>query len=149
MRASSLAATEDTPRPWRRSDMSSAMITGYPLHASAESFAVPYHELGEPATQGDEPWTDGEAALPEVVVDGHPLTIPLLVSIRYCSGYYEIEHEDLGLFGCGRTQAEAVEDFVSFLMADFRQYALAREEDLDPGARELADTYRRLFGLRQ
>lgn len=142
----SLAATGEIPRRFHHTDMSSATTTGYPLYMSTELPDAQYHECQ--AVPDYTPFTVAEAALLEVIVDGHPLAIPLLVRVSFCGGYYEIQHEDLALFGTGKTQAEAVEDFVAFLVADFRHYALASTEDLDPASQELAATYRRLFGMR-
>jgi len=89
-----------------------------------------------------------QPAMLEVSIDGRPLRAPLLVLLSYRDGYYQIEHEDLGVYGRGRTQGEAVQDLVTFIMADYRQYALASDEELDPVAIGLARRYRRLFETR-
>lgn len=90
---------------------------------------------------------ESQPAMLEVKLNDRTLTAPLLVLVSYRNGYYEIEHQEFGLFGCGTTQAEAVQDLVHFLMADYRQYALASDEELDAVARDLARRYRRLFGI--
>ena len=74
-----------------------------------------------------------------------PVT-PLLVSVAYRDGFYEIEHQEFGIFGRGETQPEAVADFLEYLLADYRAYAEEKNENLNEGARALADRYRRMFG---
>lgn len=147
MAATSQSEIEYSPKRRYVGDSPLAVMS-HPWNVSAEPSAVQYSGERQLAGLDCPPWTIGEAALLEVTIDGHPLTTALLVKVSYHGGYYEIEHEELALFGTGRTQAEAVEDFISFLIADFRHYALANRGDLNPGAQQLADTYRRLFGMR-
>jgi len=85
----------------------------------------------------------------DVEINGQRLVAPLLVLVTYWGGYCEIEHQDFGIFGCGRTQAEAVQDLIGFLLADYELYALAPDDELDPAARELARRYRKLFGIQR
>jgi len=142
-------AADQEQLPGQRSEMSPATTSAYPLDMLADEA---YWDWGEPSGSSGAahaPRTTSKAALLEVRIDGRSLARPLLVSVGYSDGYYEVEHEDFGLFGCGRTQAEAVKEFLAFLMADFKHYALARDGDLDPAARELAGRYRRLFGMRK
>jgi hypothetical protein len=74
--------------------------------------------------------------------------MPLLVSIEYRDGFYEIEHQELAVFGRGRTTADAVADFLDYLIADYHAYAGESDENMDKYARELARRYRRLFKSR-
>lgn len=93
------------------------------------------------------PMCGSQAAMLDIEMNGRRAILLVLVSFR--DGYYEIEHQYLGIFGSGRTQAEAVQDLIGFLYADYQQYALAPDEDLDDAARELARRYRRLFGIQR
>jgi len=81
-------------------------------------------------------------------VEGHKLTMPLLVSVAYNDGFYEIEHQDFGIFGRGTTCEEAVADLLEYLIADYRAYGEESDDKLDKYAQELARRYRRLFGRR-
>ena len=141
-------AADQEPLLRQSYEMSSATSPAHAVHVQGEEA---YWSRGEPSGSSGAayPPRTSKAALLEVRIDGRSLAMPLRVRVGYSDGYYEIEHEDFGLFGCGRTQAEAVKDFLAFLMVDFKHYALAQDKDLDPGARELAGKYRRLFGIRK
>ena len=86
------------------------------------------------------------AALLQAEINGQGLRVPLLVWIEYRDGFYEIEHQELAIFGRGRTTAEAVQDFLEYLIADYHAYAEESDQNLDKPAQELARRYRWLFG---
>lgn len=150
MSTSCPVVTHQEPLLRQSYEMSSATSPAYPVFILVDEAYWGWEECrglgGAPVYV---PRTTSDAALLEVRIDGRSLAMALRVRVGYSDGYYEIEHEEFGVFGCGRTQAEAVKDFLAFLMADFKHYALARDGDLDPGARELAGKYRRLFGIRK
>lgn len=88
------------------------------------------------------------APILQVEIGGRHLAYPLLVSIGYQDGCYEIEHQELALFGRGVSQEEAMRDFLDYLIADYHAYAEEDDANLDDQARELAGRYRKLFGSR-
>jgi hypothetical protein len=71
---------------------------------------------------------------------------PLFVSVEFSDGVCEIEHSGLGLYGRGDTCLEAMEDFLNYLISDYKEYAEESDENLDSHARALAERYRNLLG---
>ena len=89
-----------------------------------------------------------KAPLLHICDRGYVLARPLPVSVEWRGGFCEIEHRELGLFGRGATCAEAVADFVDYLIADYRAYAEQPDDKLDEHALALAERYRTLVRRR-
>lgn len=66
---------------------------------------------------------------------------PLLLELTKGEDLYFVRNDDLNLFGSGETEQKAVDDFIEFLLADYRFYKDSDPAELTLKAKELLDTY--------
>jgi len=65
----------------------------------------------------------------------------LLLELTKGEDLYFVRNDELNLFGSGETKQKAVDDFIEFLLADYRFYKDSDPTELTLKAKELLDTY--------